>query len=159
MSSREHALSSTRHLAQCKHFVEHLVLQEKVRRTFNLINAVVMHGQGWLSYKLHRCIVVVSELELASREINRPYVRPGASIPLRAWCISPLFQISPYFQRIFRLYEQLSNFYLFPKTFSIFKVSDDLFCHRPQISHFPHYFASFSTFPPCFAKIIIPPYF
>src|SRR6218665_29231 len=45
--------------------------------------------------------------------------------------------------------------------FSSAKISDDFFSfsHRPQILNFPPYFASFSTFPPRLAKILIPPLF
>jgi len=86
----------------------------------------------------------------------------GRPSPLRPCCTSPLFQVSPYFRKIFRLYGKFSNFYLFPTNLSIFlrqNFSLPFFSNRPQISNFPPYLASFSTFPPpCLAKIIIFPY-
>src|SRR6218665_2332122 len=75
---------------------------------------------------------------------------------------SPLFQISPYFRKIFGLSEIFLQFYLFRKISSLSstKISDDLFfSHRPQISNFPPIFAVSVHFPPCFAKIILSPYF
>ena len=68
----------------------------------------------------------------------------------------PLFQISPYFPKIFRLCGKFSKLYLFRKIFSIFIRQNfwlPFFSHPPQISNFP-LFSCFSILP-CFAKIII----
>src|SRR6218665_109078 len=63
-----------------------------------------------------------------------------------------LFQYTAYFRKIFR--QQFSKFLDFhpPQFMIIFLVID----HKFRISP---YFPCFSTFPPCFAKIIISPYF
>jgi|SRR6218665_1369091 len=84
------------------------------------------------------------------------HICTGASIPPEAMMHSLLFQISPCFHKIFRLCRKFSKFYLFPTNFSSAKISDDFFVidHIFQISP---YFPYLSTFPPCFAKIIISP--
>ena len=72
----------------------------------------------------------------------------------------PLFQISPIFPKKCSDSENFSQFYLSSKNFSIFIRQNfwlPFFSHRPQISNFHSYFPCFSTFPPCFAKIIISP--
>jgi len=67
----------------------------------------------------------------------------------------PLFQIPLYFRKIFRLWK-IFKILPFPEKFppkflmTIFLVID----HKFRISPF---FSCFSTFPPCFAKIIISP--
>ena len=68
----------------------------------------------------------------------------------------PLFQISPYFRKIFRLWGKFSQFEKFlhfhpPKFLMTF------FSHRPQISNFAPIFPVSVHVPPCFAKIIISP--
>ena len=65
---------------------------------------------------------------------------------------SPLCQIFPYFREIFRLCGKFPEFYLFPKIFSIF-IRQNFW----WIFEFLLYFPCFSTFPLCFAKIIISP--
>ena len=83
---------------------------------------------------------------------------PGASISLRPWCISPLFQISPYFRKLFVLWEIFSQFDLFPRQISLFssaEISDDLFLvidHKFRISPL---FSLFQYISPSFAKMII----
>ena len=68
---------------------------------------------------------------------------------------------SPYLSatQIFRLCENFSKFYLFPKNFSISSdnISDDFFIHRPQNLNLPPYFLYFSTFPPVSRKLLFPP--
>jgi len=78
--------------------------------------------------------------------------------PLRPWCISPMFQISPLFSTNFHTLwkmlpfpEKNSNFHS-PK----FLMTFWFFSHPPRISP---YFSCFRIFPPCFAKFIISPYF
>ena len=60
----------------------------------------------------------------------------------------PPISDSPYVRQIFRLCGKFSKFNLFPP-----KISDDLLCHRPQISNFP----LFSLFPPVSRKLLFPP--
>ena len=63
----------------------------------------------------------------------------GASIPLRPWCISPLFQIPPYFRNFSYSVEIFQNSSFFRKIsrFSSAKISDEpFFSHRPQMSNF-----------------------
>ena len=82
----------------------------------------------------------------------------GRPSPLRPWCIFPLFQIFPYFRKIFGLWGNFSKFYFYPTNFLIFIRRHfwwPFFSHRPQISNLPPYFPCFNTFPPCFAKIIL----
>ena len=89
----------------------------------------------------------------------------GRPSPLRPWCISPLFQISPpYFRQIFRHCGKFSKFYLIQKNFLIF-IRQNFWWPFLVIDHkfrISPYFSCFSTFPLCFTKIIIllfPPYF
>ena len=75
---------------------------------------------------------------------------------------TPSFGFSPISEKIFRLDGKFSRFHLFPQKFrfSSTKISDDLFSHRLQIWNFAiPYFRFFSTFPPCFVKILISHYF
>src|SRR6218665_600409 len=93
----------------------------------------------------------------------------GASIPSDVMMHFPLFQISPYFQKIFRLCGKFSKFYLSRKIsrFSSAKISDDPFLvkiHKfrippvfPVSVHFPlfrenYYSPHFQKFPPVFEK-------
>ena len=72
----------------------------------------------------------------------------GRPSPLRPWCISsPLLQISPYFRKMFRVWENFSQFNLFPKNVFI--------DHKFRI--FSLLFSVFQCLSPCFAKIIISP--
>jgi len=72
----------------------------------------------------------------------------------------PLFQISPYFQKYFRLCGQFSKFYFFPKNFSIF-IRQNFWWSFLAIDH--KFRISPPTFPVSvhfpFAKIIICPFF
>ena len=81
-------------------------------------------------------------------------IQSGASIPPETMMQFPLFQISPYFLKLFRLWGKFSQFYLFPRNFWW-----PFFSHRPQISNFPIFPISVHLPPTCFAKIIISPYF
>jgi len=45
------------------------------------------------------------------------YWQQGRPSPLRQWCISPLFQISPFFKKNFRLDKKFPQFDLFQKKF------------------------------------------
>jgi len=88
--------------------------------------------------------------------------RQGRPSPLRQWCISPLFQISPLFSK--KCFDSVENF---PNStfsrklfrFSSAKLSDDLFLvinHKFRISPL---FLLFQYISPYFAKIILSPYF
>src|SRR6218665_2652579 len=66
------------------------------------------------------------------------------------------------FSNIFLSLSKIFNLLPFPEEFLDFHPSKFLmtfFSHRPQILNFLPYFPCFSTFPTCFAKIIISPYF
>ena len=76
--------------------------------------------------------------------------------PLRPWCISPLFQISPHFRKIFGLSGKFWQFYLFPKNFLTFirQISDDLFLvidHKFRISS-PTIFSLYQYISPLFRE-------
>jgi len=89
---------------------------------------------------------------------------------LKQWCIFPLFQIPPYFQKNFKTVENFINF-IFSRKISRFSpaiISDDLFLsHRPQILDSPifpvsvhfllfrknYYFPLLWKISPCFRKI------
>ena len=64
-------------------------------------------------------------------------LQQGRPSPLRPWCISPLFQISPIFEKNF----DFLKFYLVPTKFHIFIRQNFwrpfFLSHRPQISNFP----------------------
>src|SRR6218665_2939464 len=64
----------------------------------------------------------------------------------------PVSDFPPISEKIF---DFLRNFY--DLTFSR-EISDDLFLASTTNIEFPPYFRCFSTFPPCFAKIILSPY-
>ena len=86
----------------------------------------------------------------------------GRPSPLRPWCISPPVSDFPLcFLKILRFFVKFLTFYLFPKKFPIFIRQNFWWPFFLVITNFefPPYFASFSTFPPGFAKIIISPYF
>jgi len=88
------------------------------------------------------------------------YICRGVHPPLRPWCISPLFQISPLFSKNVQTLWKIFNILPFPEKFLDFhppKFLMTFFSHRPQISKFPSYFLCFSTFPSYLAKIIISP--
>jgi len=89
-------------------------------------------------------------------------VRTGASIPLRQWCISPLFHISPYFRKFLGTPRKISPIWPFPKTISDFhppKFLTTAFFEflpiSPVLAHIPPISGIFS-FPPIFAKISLP---
>ena len=90
--------------------------------------------------------------------IKLSHLFPGASIPMRQWCISHCLRFPPVSEKNFRFREIFSKFYLFPNffSFSSVQISHDFFNHQLQCWISP-YFACFSTFPPYFAKIIISP--
>ncbi len=92
-----------------------------------------------------------------STPIYFPSLLSGASIPLRQWCISPLFQIFPYFRKKFRLRGKFSQFYLFPKKFQF--SSAKFFLSLTTNFEFSPYFRCFSTFPPISRKLLFPPTF
>ena len=75
----------------------------------------------------------------------------GIHPPLRPWCISPLFQISPYFQNFFRLsgnFQKISHFHP-PKFLTTF-----FFSHPPQISDSPLFCLFYNIFPPDSRKFL-----
>ena len=83
----------------------------------------------------------------------------GASTPLRPWCISPCFRISPYFRRISGLSEFFLQFYLFPKTFLTFIRQNSFFLvihHKFRIAAL---FSLFQYIPPLRENYSFPPYF
>ena len=85
---------------------------------------------------------------------------PGASIPLRPWCISPLFQISPIFEQFSDSEENFHNF-TFSRRFFWFssaEISDDPFLsHRPKISNFPPFFLFHNISPSVSRKLLFSP--
>src|SRR6218665_3872572 len=82
--------------------------------------------------------------------------RPGASIPLgdhdAFFPCFPCFRFPPYFQTLRKIFTILPFLIFIRRNFLRFflKLSTTNF-------EFPPYFPCFSTFPPCFAKIIISP--
>ena len=91
------------------------------------------------------------------------YTSAGASIPL--WdhdAVSALFQISPLFPKKFQTLSKIFKILPSPKKFLDFHPPKFLMTFFlvivPKFRISP-YFPCFSTFPSCFAKIIIPPYF
>jgi len=85
--------------------------------------------------------------------------KTGASIPLREWCISPLFHISPYFRTNFRTPWKICPISPFPTKFSHF--------HSPKFFWWPFLvidhkisnsplFSLFQYISPYFAKIFFP---
>ena len=88
---------------------------------------------------------------------------PGASIPLRPWCIFPPVSDVPLFQKNFRTFWQICTILPFSEKFLDFHPPKFLmtffvFSHPPQISNSP-LFSLFQYISPCFAKIILSPYF
>src|SRR6218665_113937 len=69
----------------------------------------------------------------------------------------PLFQISPYFRKIFRLYK-IFSILPFPEKFLDFHLPKFLITFFSSTTNFefPSYFPCFCTFPPCFEKILFP---
>jgi len=78
----------------------------------------------------------------------------GRPSPLRPWCISILFQISPYFRQIFRLCGKFSIIFLFSSA----KISDDLFSSTTNFE-FPPIFPVSVHFPLVSRKLLFPPLF
>jgi len=75
----------------------------------------------------------------------------------------PCFRFSPNFRKNFRLCGKFSEFYLFPKKFSIFIRQNfwwPFFSHRPQIYfEFPPIFPVSVHFLPVLRKLLFPPAF
>src|SRR6218665_3198244 len=74
----------------------------------------------------------------------------------------PLFQISPLFSKHFQTLWKICNILPFPEKFLDFHRPKFLMTSFLVIDHkfrISPYFPCFSTFPPCFAKFIITPYF
>ena len=73
-----------------------------------------------------------------------------------------LFQISPYFWKIFGLWRKCSQFDFFPENFLIFIRLNFwwlFFSHRPQISNFPPIIPVSVHFPPVLQKLLSAPTF
>jgi len=89
------------------------------------------------------------------------YLSPGASIPPETMMhFPPCFRFLPYFRNIFRLWEFFFTILPFPETFLDFHPPKYFWWPVLVIDHkftISPYFPCFSTFPPCFAKIIISP--
>ena len=89
-------------------------------------------------------------------------VPSGAFIPMRPWCIFPLFQIFPHISEKFSDFQEIFYNFTFSRKISWFssaKISDDFFLvidHKFPISPL---FSLFRYISPCFAKIILSPYF
>jgi len=82
----------------------------------------------------------------------------GVHPPLRPWCISPLFKISPLFSSDSKIFKILP----FPGKFLDFyppKFLMTFFSHRPQISNSPLFFLFQYICPPVSRKLFFPPYF
>ena len=86
----------------------------------------------------------------------------GRPSPLRPWCIFSPISDFPYFLKIFGLWGQFSQFYLFPKNFLIFIRWNfwwPFFKSSTTNFEFPPYFPCFSIFPTLFRKNYYSPYF
>jgi len=114
------------------------------------------------SIKWKSCVRVCSGLIVTSQNLceNKYLWHLGKALdqghpsPLRQWCISPLFHISPCFRKNFLILWKIFLILRKRSRFSSAKISDDLFCL--VLNHkFPPYFRYFNTFPPYFVKIIL----
>ena len=143
------------------------------QRSFNVIHVLLLCSYNML---LIRWRVLTSWPRILT------YTHSGASIPLRQWCISPLFQIFPLFpkklpdskenfpdfsfsHKIFRIFRfssaQISDdfFYLvIDQKFWIFPLFRENYCF-PYFYKFPPWFRKNYVFVTCFMCISFAPYF
>ena len=113
---------------------------------------IPMEWQHWLCPCSHFQFLIKSWNLL--RKISGT-LNPEASIPLRPWCISPLFQISPYFSKKFRTLKKIFAIWLFPRKISWFsytKISDDLFLVIDHIFRISPLFSLFQYISPLFRE-------
>jgi len=85
-----------------------------------------------------------------------------APIPLRQWCILPLFQISPIFSKTSSYTpRKISPVWPFHKKIPIFIRKNFLrpYSHSPQIWNFPTPISLFEFISPLFREIFLPLYF